>query len=126
MMKLIIALAALIVANLTVFGQDALNNDLHKSFKRYELIKIESKSLHEKAQSGQKINLNAYGRSFEFDLTPHDLRTANYRAVETNANGDFEVIPDEIKTYKGKLSDDPTSEVRFAVDDQEFEGMIYT
>src|SRR5215213_5193668 len=126
MMKFIIALVALIIANVSVFGQDALTKDLQKSFKRFELVKLDVRNFHQNAKSGQKISLTAYGRSFEFELTPHDLRAANYRAIESNANGDYEITPDEVKTYKGKLSDDPTSEVRFSVDEQDFEGMIYT
>src|SRR4051794_39893146 len=104
MMKFIIALVALIIANISVFGQDALTKDLQKSFKRYEIVKLDARNVHQKARSGQKINLAAYGRSFEFDLTPNDLRAANYRAVESNTNGDYELTPGEVKTYKGKLS----------------------
>ena len=125
-MRTLIVLAASLVISVSVFGQDPLTKDLQKTFKRYELVKLDPRNVNAKAKSGQKIGLRAYGRNFEFDLTPNDLRAPNYRAVESNSNGDYELVPDEVKTYKGKLTDDARSEVRFTVDDRVVEGMIYT
>jgi hypothetical protein len=126
MMKFIIALAALLIANISVFGQDALTKDLQKAFRKYELVKLSASELHGKARSNQTIALHAYGRDFEFELTPNDLRTPDYKAIETNANGDLELPSEEVKTFKGKLFGDESSEVRFMVDDEKLDGMIYT
>ena len=66
---------------------DLLTRDLGKTFKRYDLLRLSTNSLQQTARSGEKINISAYGRTFEFDLELHDLRAPNYRAVETNENG---------------------------------------
>jgi len=93
MMKFIIALSVILIGIGSVFGQNGLNRDLQKAFKRYELVKLRPTDLKGKADASQRIQLRAYGRNFDFDLTPHDIRAANYRAVETNTNGDYELSP---------------------------------
>ncbi|HEX8288578.1 MAG TPA: discoidin domain-containing protein [Pyrinomonadaceae bacterium] len=110
----------------TAFGQGDLNKDLKKSLKRYDLIKLDKRAVFEKAKTEQPIELQAYGRAFEFVLTPNDLRSDYYEAVETNASGDVQLPFNETVTYKGKLSDDLDSEVRFTVTEKGFKGFIYT
>ena len=125
-MKFFVFLCTLLALNISIFAQDSLNKDLLRTFKKFDLIKVDPQTAHTKAVSGQKIKLNAYGRNFEFVLAPNDLRAPNYRAIESNSNGHYELGRDELKTYKGRLTDDDASEVRFTVDGQTFEGMIYT
>jgi hypothetical protein len=92
-----------------VLGQNTLNKDLSASFNRYNLLKFDKKVILDKAKSEQLIEFQAYGREFEFVLTPNDLRAANYRAVETTSSGEREMGRAEITTYKGKLLNDPDS-----------------
>jgi len=114
------------IISMSVFGQDALQQDLNKSLKRFEIIKLDNKAVLDKAKSRQPIKLQAYGRNFEFVLTPNDLRAANYKAVESTVYGEREMEPGEVSTYKGKLSDDADSEVRFTITKGKIEGLIYT
>jgi hypothetical protein len=109
-----------------VYGQSALDKDLSKSFKRYNLLKLDNKVVLDKAKSAESIEFSAYGRDFQFVLTPHDLRGINYRAVETTDSGERELPSAAVTTYRGKLSDDADSEVRLTVTDRNFEGFIYT
>ncbi len=127
-MKSLIFLCTLLVSSiLPASAQDVLlTRDLSKTFKRYELLKLNAEALQSKARTGDKVRMRAYGRDFEFDLVLHDLRAANYRAVETNSNGSYELERDEAKTYKGRLTDDANSQVRFTLDGGTFEGLIYT
>jgi hypothetical protein len=125
--KFIFVICSLFVANVSVFGQETLKKDLLKSFKNYDLVELDNKVLREKAKSFQPIEIQAYGRSFKFVLTPNDLRAANYRAVESTDDGERDLErQSEVTTFKGRLSNDANSEVRFTVSEENFEGFIYT
>ena len=126
MIKHFLVVLGLSIAAASVHGQGPLDRDLKKSFRQYDLTKIEKNVLDAKAKSGAPITIAAYGRRFEFDLAPNDLRAPNYRAVETSANGDYDLGREDSKTYKGKLKGDSESEVRFTVTENNTEGMIYT
>jgi hypothetical protein len=117
---------SLIVMSLPVFGQDALRRDLNVALKNYDLVNLDRNAVVEKARNRQPVAIRAYGRDFEFQLTPNELRAPNYRAVETGADGERELPRAEVITYKGKLKDDPLSEVRLTVTDRDLEGLIYT
>ncbi len=110
----------------SAFGQDALHEDLDKNFKKYEIIDLDGKVLLEKAQTAQLIEINAYGHQFQFVLNLNDIRSANYKASETGEAGERELERNAPTTYKGKLLDDPDSEVRFTISENQFEGLIYT
>lgn len=110
----------------SVFGQDTLEGDLSKSLKKYDLLKLDNNTVLEKAKSEQPLVIQAYGRYFEFVLTPNEIRAGNYKAVETTEAGDRELPREQIATFKGKLRDDYLSEVRFSVTGSGVEGLIYT
>ncbi|MDQ3373922.1 MAG: hypothetical protein M3521_08560, partial [Acidobacteriota bacterium] len=126
MIRFIFIICSLFVMSVSVYGQSALDKDLSKSFKRYNLLKLDNKVVLDKAKSAESIEFSAYGRDFQFVLTPHDLRGINYRAVETTDSGERELPSAAVTTYRGKLSDDADSEVRLTVTDRNFEGFIYT
>jgi hypothetical protein len=126
MNKFIFIIFSLFVSVVFTFGQNSLEKDLNKSFRNYDLVELNDKEVLEKVKTGQPIEVQAYGRYFQFVLTPNDLRSKNYRAVETAADGDREMKRGEVTTYKGNLSDDYASEVRFTVSQGNIEGLIYT
>lgn len=103
-----------------------MERDLSAAFKGYDLVQLDGRQLLEKVKSEQPIEIQAYGRVFDFVLTANDLRAKDYKAVETSVSGDRELEKSEVSTYKGKLSDDAASEVRFTINDGELEGFIYT
>ena len=113
MKKFIFVICGLFMLNNATFGQDALEKDLRKSFRKFELVKLDNNALREKARTRQPIEIQAHGRLFEFVLKPNDLRAANYRAAESTDAGERQMEKQiEVTTYKGKLSDDAGSEVR--------------
>ena len=113
--------------SVSAFGQDALRRDLTRSLRNYDLVDIDKAAVLNKAKTAQTIAIEALQRRFEFTLTPHDIRAAGYRAVETTEAGDREISKiGEITTYKGRLRGDSSSEVRFSITNSEMEGMIYT
>jgi len=96
--RFVIIICSLFVMSISVFGQNALDIDLSKSFRNYDLVNLNNQIVLEKARSEQIIKFQAYGREFEFVLTPNDLRAGNYRAVETNSSGDYEMERTEVIT----------------------------
>lgn len=126
MNKFVFVVFSLFVSGISVFAQNALERDLDESFKSYDLVKLDGTEMLRKAKSEQPIEVKGGGRTFEFVLMPNNLRAKNYRAIETDASGDRELEQSEVFTYKGKLSNDPDSEVRFTVRQGEIEGLIYT
>ncbi len=126
MIRSIFIICSLFVTSLSVFGQNALDKDLSKSFHKYNLVELDNKVVLEKVKSEQPIEFQAYGREFQFVLMPNDLRAGNYKAIESTASGEREMERAEVITYKGKLSGDPDSEVRFSVTEGNIEGLIYT
>jgi len=126
MFRFVFIISSLFVMSMSVFGQNNLSKELSKSFRQYDLVKLDNKVVIEKANSEQPIEIQAYGRYFEFVLTPNDLRAKNYRAIESTSSGEHELERTEIITYKGKLTNDIDSEVRFTVTEENIEGFIYT
>ena len=127
MNKFIFVICSLFVLGISVFGQDALEKDLNKSFKKYDLVKLDNRVMLEKVKTEQPIKVQAYGYDFEFILTPNDLRAGNYRVVESNSSVEHELKKQaEITTYKGVLINDINSEVRFTITEGNIEGFIYT
>lgn len=126
MNKFIFVVASLLILGITAVGQSALKRDLEKSFENYELIKMDNKATLEKIKANQSIEVRAYGRYFQFVLTPNDLRAKNYHSVESSDSGDRLIKQAEVITYKGKLSSDESSEVRLNITQTGIEGFIYT
>src|SRR5688572_29470794 len=111
----------------SVFGQGSmLQSDLERSFRNYELVKLDNQVILQKAKTKQLIQLQAKGRIFEFVLTPNEIRAENYIAIETTGGGDYELPPSEIITYKGILLNGSNSEIRFNLTKETLEGFIYT
>src|SRR3712207_869820 len=126
MSRFILIVCSLFVMSISVFGQDALRRDLNESLRNYDIIYLDKQTVLVKARTEQPIEIQAYGREFQFVLTPNDLRAANYRAVESTGWGEREIEQTEIFTYKGKLSGDADSEVRFTITGNQLQGLIYT
>ncbi|MDQ4122085.1 MAG: M12 family metallo-peptidase [Acidobacteriota bacterium] len=126
MVKYFLFICSIFFLASSVFGQDSLERDLHKSFKRFDLIKLDEITVQEKTKSKQPVIIQTYGRYFEFVLTPHDIRAGNYKALESTEAGDRELPRSEVITFKGKLIDDFASEVRFSITENGVEGLIYT
>ena len=129
MKKIIFIICGLFFVNSIAFGQNSLEKDLNKSFKKYDLIKLDQKTVLEKIRAKQSIEVQAYGRYFAFTLTPNDLRAKNYRAVERRDNVEKDLARQtEVTTYKGVLNDRADSAVRFTVGGGggKLEGFIYS
>ena len=125
--KSVIGLLFTITFSVAAFAQRAdLSNDLNKSFKKFNLTKINPQNASRSAENGRSIRIAAAEQTFEIVLTPNDLRAKNYRAENTTATGVRALEINEVTTFKGKIAGEPDSEVRLNIGDAKLEGYFTT
>ncbi len=61
-------------------------------------------------------------RNFDLVVAPHDLRSGNYKAIDTGITGDSSLDRMPSKTYKGYVAGETHSEVRLTIDGAAAEG----
>lgn len=123
----IVLFALTLITSHAVSAQsDNVKEDLNKELKKYSLVRLDPAESRQQADQSRKINLNADGRSFELTLTPRDLRSNRYHAEETGANGNRNIAPGSVNTFKGKVSGDDASSVRMFMDGSRVEGFFFT
>ncbi len=121
--KILFSGIAIFLASGAVFAQSsALRNDLETSFKKFNVARLDAKVVLQRAQFRQSIVIPTVTGDYELNVMPHDLRTANYRAEETNADGSFATEKSAVTTFKGKISGEKQSEVRLTLDGSKIEG----
>ena len=103
-----------------------LQSDLRTSFKKFKLARLDAGAALRNAQTRQAVTIPTVNGSFELNLMPHDLRTRNYRAEATTADGVIALEKTPVKTFKGKISGETQSEVRLTIDGATIEGYFLT
>ncbi len=125
-MKFLYVLCCLLMFSASLFGQN-LQADLKKSFHKFSVVKINSQEALLKAKSGKEFKIQTDEITFEFVLTKNDMRSADYKAEYTDTDGKkYKLKDEEVITYKGKLTGQTGSIVRFTIDGQSVEGFIST
>ena len=105
------------------FGQgNNSSKDLKNSFKKYNLIRINSQAAFQKAETDGSLSISTVEKNFELNLTPRDLRSPNYRVEDTNANGAIRLEKSQVTTFRGKVAGESNSEVRLSIDGTKIEG----
>jgi hypothetical protein len=109
------------------FGQgENIQNDLNKSFKKFNIVRFNDNGELRRAESRQSIIVPTADKNFELNLTPRDLRTAAFRAEETNQMGSFPLERSAVTTYKGEIAGESGSKVRLTIQDSKIEGYFMT
>jgi len=109
------------------FGQSGdLRGELNRSFKEYNLVRINQRVALKKVEARQPLIIPIAEKNFELVLTPRDLRAGNYRAENTSANGIRQIEKSEVTTFEGKVAGEVTSEVRLSIDGAKIEGYFFT
>ncbi len=107
-----------LIFTIPAFGQsDAVKNDLGRSFRNFDAVRVDEQS--------RTMKFNAAGRSVEIALTPHDIRAANYRAENTGIDGNTSVERSPVNTFIGTVNGDPRLASRMGVVNGRYEG-FYT
>ena len=129
---LIIAVCAIVFPHLFVRAQDQeraarQQQDLAKVFRNYERLKLSTGDVAEQVRNHRPVSIYTPSAAFDIQLTPHDMRGRNYRAVEMGADGvERAVKMGPARTYKGSVLGRDDAQARFTVDDGTFEGLIVT
>jgi hypothetical protein len=109
------------------FGQSGdLRGDLNRSFKEFNLVRINRRAAVQQVESRQSLIIPIGEKNFELILTPRDLRAGNYRAEDTSANGVRRIEKSKVTTFKGKIAGETASEVRLTIDEGKIEGYFFT
>lgn len=94
--------------SLVSLNTDRLNLELKKSPKHYEAVLSISENL-----------------KWDLVLEENEIRSPEYKSVESSGNGDTELPLTECNTYKGYVNGDPTQFVRLYIDKEKIVGSIY-
>jgi hypothetical protein len=113
----------LLFALFSVAQTSNLENDLKKSFKKFNIVKLNDRTTLQEAKLRRRLSIQTTQKDFELNFAPRDLRSARYKAEDTNADGARELKGSgQITTFKGKVADSIESEVRLTIDDKKIEG----
>lgn len=116
-------LALLLVVPAAAQGDD-LQSDLQKSFRKFDLVRIDSGDALRSNGEQKTLRLHADGKSYELVVTPNDLRSRRYRAEDSNGFGMTTLPAVPVTTYKGTISGEPSSKVRLTIDGVRVEGFF--
>lgn len=123
MTRFIFVLWCLTVSTVSVFGQ-TLEADLKKSFDKHDIVKINNQEALKKAKSQVPFKLETKDKTFQFILTPNDLRSEKYKGEYTDKNGRHSLPKSEVFTYTGTLIGEKDSVLAFTVDGKITEGFF--
>ena len=119
-----VILALLTLFSITSFGQDsALQNDLQKSFTKFDHVNIGNDSLL-RARAEGHLDFQLSGEHVQIDLFPRELRSPFYKAVETTRSGDRTLKTGPSITYTGTVLGSAGSRVRLSIDGGVIEGYL--
>ena len=103
-----------------------LINDLKTKFRKFNLIKLDSRAELANVRAGRGITLTVDGRQLTLSVVENDLRSSDYRLAAKTLDGDVEIPRPENTTFKGWVVGDDSSSVRLALDGRKVEGLILT
>jgi hypothetical protein len=92
------------------------SNDLSNSFRRFDLVKIDT--------SSSRISFRAAGRQITLAIAWHDLRASAFTALDRNSAGDVALDRATAKTFKGSVVGESGSDVRLTIDGRRAEGFF--
>ncbi len=124
--KFIYCLFCAVCFSVVTYGQSRnLQNDLSGSFVKFDLVRLNPQAAGRNAEARRSLTISTAERSYELELTPRDLRAANYRAEDTGLIGVRQVERGEITTFKGNIAGETNSEVRLTIDGAKIEGYFF-
>ncbi|HKG80039.1 MAG TPA: M12 family metallo-peptidase, partial [Pyrinomonadaceae bacterium] len=115
-----------IVTGQLVQGQTR-DEELSRHFRKYDLIRMDPARVAAQVRSKGKLLIKSSARDFDLQLTPHDMRSADYTAQVIDADGVRHQLPkSEVNTYKGEVKDSPRAQARISLTERGVEGAIIT
>ena len=93
----------------------------------YEVIRMEPGEIERQVRTTGELRFRFNETDFYFNLQPHDMRSPNYRAVETGPGGVRRALPPQpVHTFKGVLAGREDTRGRFNLTGGGVEGVVYT
>ncbi len=123
MTRFIFVLWCLMIFSASIFGQ-TLDTDLKNSFNKYSVVKIDDQEALKKAKNQQTFMFKANDKTFQFILTPNEIRSEKYKAEYTDKDGRHSLPKSEVFTYRGTLIGEKDSVLAFTVDGKITEGFF--
>lgn len=107
------------------FGQKGvLTSDLDESFSRFDLAQIDIKTIINQIENRQEIKISTAEKDLKLTLSPRDLRAPDYRAEVTTSGDSINLEKGHVTTFKGKIADEPNSQVRISINGEDIEGFF--
>ena len=108
-------------------GQKQRLPEISKKLRKYDLLKLDTKSAVSQIRRTGKLVLKTPHRVFDLQLFPHDLRSTDYRSQVIGPDGIARPLPSTaVNTYKGFTRDQSGAQVRLTITDNNIEGAIIT
>ncbi|HEY0375768.1 MAG TPA: M12 family metallo-peptidase [Pyrinomonadaceae bacterium] len=102
--------------------------DLDRLVRHYERVNLNRAEAAQRVRATGELSFETSAGTYELELEPHDMRAANYTAVEIGADGVERPVwmSGAVRTYKGTVRGMKGAQARFTVDDDTLEGVIIT
>jgi metallopeptidase family M12-like protein len=114
-------------SNLVSASPNSYAQQLEKTFKQHKILKLDRAKVAKQVRQTGKLSITTPEESFELELTPHDMRAADYYAEEVVEGGATRRLePATVKTFRGKAHGLNEAESRFTIDENKFEGAMIT
>ena len=103
------------------------NKELSKHFRKYDLIRMDPAAAAAQVRNGQRLLLKSSVRDFDLQVSPYDMRSADYSAQVIDSKGERHALPKgEVTTYKGNVKGLPDAQARMSLTERGLEGVIIT
>ena len=101
------------------------DRELSKHLRKYDLIRMDPAAAAAQIKNRGRLVLKSSERDFDIQMTPHDIRSADYSAQVIDAQGvRHPLARTEVTTYKGNVKGLPNAQVRMSLSDKGLEGAI--
>ena len=121
--RILLGLCLTVSAVPGLYGQVVIGRDGRlPGVRRFHYTSLDGEALVRAARSGNPVQVQIGGQLHRLKLELNDMRGAGYQATIIGPDGEREIAVPPPATYKGKLDDDPASEVRFTITDRGVHG----
>ncbi|MFL6469163.1 MAG: FG-GAP-like repeat-containing protein [Pyrinomonadaceae bacterium] len=98
------------------------SSGLSQNFRKFDVAQITARSTDSLNGPRKVLRMSVNGEIIELNLTPNDLRSANYRAEDTGPSGVRRLDAVPVNTFKGAIAGRTGSDVRLTIDGSRIEG----
>ncbi len=103
------------------------DQELSKYFRKYDVIRMDPAAAAAQVRNGRRLVLKSSERDFDLQMSPHDMRSADYSAQVMDSAGVPHALPKgEVFTYKGQVKGSPDAQARMSLTERGLEGAILT